>query len=43
MYEKECTSSVDEFIKENNYKKRGLTTAEAKSNLDKYGKYEMKQ
>lgn len=43
MYEKECTSSVEEFIKENNYKKRGLTTEEAKNNLAKYGKNEMRQ
>ena len=43
MYEKECTSSVEEFIKENNFKKRGLTTEEAKNNLAKYGKNEMRQ
>ncbi len=43
MYEKECTSSVDEFIKENNFKKRGLTSAEARNNISKYGKNEMKQ
>lgn len=43
MYEKECISSVDEFIKENNFKRRGLTTAEAKKNLTKYGQNMMKQ
>ncbi len=43
MYEKECTSNVDEFLKENNFKKRGLTSSEAVSNLNKYGKNLMKQ
>ena len=43
MYEKECTSSVEEFIKENNFKKRGLTTEEAKKNIAKYGKNETRQ
>ena len=43
MYEKECTSSVEEFLKENNFKKRGLTSSEAVSNLNKYGKNIMKQ
>ena len=43
MYEKECISSVEDFIKENNFKKRGLTTAEARNNLAKYGKNIMKQ
>ena len=43
MYEKECISSVEEFVKENNFKKRGLTTAEARNNLLKYGKNMMKQ
>ena len=43
MYEKECTSSVDEFLKENNFKKRGLTSAEAVKNLNKYGHNIMKQ
>lgn len=43
MYEKECTSSVEEFIKENSFKKRGLTTEEAKKNIAKYGKNEMRQ
>ena len=43
MYEKECTSSVEDFLKENNFKRRGLTTAEAKNNLDKYGKNELRQ
>ena len=43
MYEKECTSSVEEFLKENNFKKRGLTSADAVSNLNKYGKNIMKQ
>ena len=43
MYEKECISSVEEFVKENNFKKRGLTTAEARNNLAKYGKNMMKQ
>lgn len=43
MYEKECISSVEEFVKENNFKKRGLTTAEARNNLEKYGKNMMKQ
>ena len=43
MYEKECTSSVDEFIKENGFKKRGLSTEEARKNIDKYGKNELRQ
>ncbi len=43
MYEKECISSVEEFVKENNFKKRGLTTTEARNNLAKYGKNMMKQ
>ena len=43
MYEKECTRSVDEFIKENGFKKRGLSTEEARKNIDKYGKNELKQ
>ena len=43
MYEKECISSVEEFVKENNFKKRGLTTAETRDNLAKYGKNMMKQ
>ena len=43
MYEKECISSVEEFVKENNFKKRGLTTTEARNNLTKYGKNMMKQ
>ena len=43
MYEKECISSVEEFVKENNFKKRGLTTAEARNNLAQYGKNIMKQ
>ena len=43
MYEKECSSSVDEFLKENKFKKRGLTSSEAVNNLNKYGKNVMKQ
>ena len=43
MYEKECTSSVDEFLKEKNLKKRGLTSSEVASNLKQYGKNVMKQ
>lgn len=43
MYEKECISSVEEFLKENDFKKRGLTTDEAKRHIAKYGKNEMKQ
>ena len=43
MYEKECISSVEKFVKENNFKKRGLTTSEARNNLAKYGKNMMKQ
>ena len=43
MYEKECISSVEEFVKENDFKKRGLTTTEARNNLAKYGKNMMKQ
>ena len=43
MYEKECTSSVEDFLKENNFKRRGLTTSEARTNLTKYGKNEMGQ
>ena len=43
MYERQCTSSVEEFLKENNFKKRGLTSQEVKNNLNKYGKNVMKQ
>ena len=43
MYEKECTSSVEDFLKENNFKRRGLTTSEARDNYNKYGKNEMRQ
>lgn len=43
MYEKECTSSVDEFIKENGFKKRGLSTEEARKNISKFGKNELRQ
>ncbi len=43
MYERQCTSSVDEFLKENNFKKRGLTSQEVKNNLNKYGKNIIKQ
>ena len=43
MYERECTSSVEDFLKENNFKKRGLTASEVKTNQLKYGKNEMKQ
>ncbi len=43
MYEKECKSSVDEFLKENGFKKRGLSTEEARKNIAKYGKNEMRQ
>ena len=43
LYEKECTSSVEDFLKENNFKRRGLTTSEARTNLTKYGKNEMRQ
>lgn len=42
MYERQCTSSVDEFLKENNFK-RGLTSQEVKNNLNKYGKNIIKQ
>ena len=43
MYEKECLSSVDEFLKDNNFKKMGLNSNEVKSHLSKYGKNVMKQ
>ena len=43
MYERQCTSSVDEFLKENNFKKRGWTSQEVKNNLNKYGKNIIKQ
>ena len=43
MYEKECTSSVEEFIKENGFKKRGLSTEEARKNISKFGKNELRQ
>ena len=43
MYEKECTSSVEQFIEENNFKKRGLSTSEAKKNISKYGQNVMRQ
>ena len=43
MYEKECTSTVEEFLKDNNFKKRGLNSNEVKNNLQKYGKNILKQ
>ena len=43
MYERECTSSVEEFLKEHNFKKRGLNSLDVKNNLSKYGKNVMKQ
>ena len=43
MYERECTSSVEDFLKEKNFKKRGLNYSDVKSNLSKYGKNIMKQ
>ncbi len=43
MYEKECTSSVEEFLENNKLKRRGLTSSEAINNLNKYGKNIMKQ
>lgn len=43
MYERECTSSVEEFIKENGFKKRGLSSVEVKNNLNRYGKNIIKQ
>ena len=43
MYERECTSSVEEFLKEHNFKKRGLNSSDVKNNLSKYGKNVMKQ
>ena len=43
MYERECTSSVEEFLKEHNFKRRGLNSSDVKNNLSKYGKNVMKQ
>ena len=43
MYERECTSSVEEFLKEKNFKRRGLSSSDVKNNLSKYGKNVMKQ
>ena len=43
MYERECTSSVEEFLKEKNFKRRGLTLEDVNNNLSKYGKNVMKQ
>lgn len=43
MYERQCISNVDEFLRENNFKKRGLTSQEVKNNLNKYGKNIIKQ
>ena len=43
MYEGECTSSVDDFLKEKDFKKRGLTSSEVTKNLKQYGKNVMKQ
>ena len=43
MYEKECTLKVEEFLKEYNYKKRGLNSNEVKNNFTKYGKNIIKQ
>ena len=43
MYERECTSSVEEFLKEHNFKKRGLNSLDVKNKLSKYGKNVMKQ
>lgn len=43
MYEKECLNSVDEFLKDNNFKKMGLNSNEVKNNISKYGRNVMKQ
>ena len=43
MYNKECISSVEEFLKENQFKENGLTNKEAIENKNKYGENILKQ
>lgn len=43
MYNKECKSSVKEFLQENQFKEEGLTSKDAKNNIEKYGLNQMKQ
>ena len=43
MYNKECSSSKEQFLKENNFKEEGLTSEEATQNSNKYGKNVLKQ
>lgn len=43
MYNKECISSKEQFLKENNFKEEGLTSEEAIENSNKYGKNILKQ
>ena len=43
MYNKECTISREEFLKENNFKEEGLTDQKALENRKKYGRNIIKQ
>lgn len=43
MYQKECTSSVEEFLAENNFKREGLSSDEVAENTKKFGTNRMKQ
>ena len=43
QYEKDCTLSVESFLKENQINKQGLTTEEVKKRQLQYGKNEVKQ
>ena len=43
MYNKECASSKEQFLKENKFKEEGLTSEEATENINRYGKNVLKQ
>lgn len=43
MYNKECISNVDEFLKQNNFEKTGLSSKKAEENRAQYGSNIMKQ
>lgn len=43
MYEKEATSKIEDFLKENDFLKEGLSNEKVLENIKKYGKNTMKQ
>ena len=43
MYNKECISKVEEFLKDNQFKKEGLSNKEVLENLNRYGANVIKQ